>query len=756
MIEVLLVRALRFASIIVVGTVAAIGAEVRTPKWTYTTGAPVLSSPALSAGGVLYVGSYDEKLHAVNAADGSFHWSFSVKPTRINQAAYIYSSPAIGADGTIYVGTEERNFLSPASSGGTLYAINPNGSEKWKYPVPAAIYSDPAIAADGTIYFGCYDTNLYALNPNGTLKWKYPAGGTIFSDPVVGSDGTIYFGCDDGHLYAVNPNGSFKWKFATGGVVTVSPSIGADGTIYAGATTMKLFAINPDGSEKWQFLTGGGIHSSAAIAGDGTIYFGSNDGNLYAINSAGEEKWRFPAGSPVKSSPALAADGMIYVGDNNGNFIAVNSSGELVWTFTSADYILGSPVIGPDGTVFVSSADNSLYALSGSAPLANSPWPMFRHDPLHTARMPASGNVPVNQAPTLSMIADATLDEGTILTFTAQGSDADVPAQTLTYSLTGAPPGANINPTTGLFSWTPTEAQGPGSFDITVVVTDNGSPNLSASRTFKATVQEVNQTPTLGVISNQSVDEGAAVTFTAQGSDADVPAQVLTYALSGAPQGATINPTTGLFSWTPTEAQGPGTFNITVVVSDNGSPNLSASRTVEIVVREVNSAPMLALIPNQTVAAGGSVTFTASATDADLPSNQLSYFLIAGPAGASIDAGTGAFSWTTSLAQAGTHTVTVEVRDNGSPALTSRQSFDVMVEAPGSVQIESIHHANGTITITWKATIGKTYRVLYSSELGAGATWSSLSGDVQATGETASKQDQATQAPRFYKVMLVD
>jgi hypothetical protein len=193
------------------------------------------------------------------------------------------------------------------------------------------------------------------------------------------------------------------------------------------------------------------------------------------------------------------------------------------------------------------------------------------------------------------------------------------------------------------------------------------------------------------------------------------------------------------------------------MVTDNGSPSLSAIRTFEVVVREANIAPVLAVILNQRVEAGGSLTYTASATDADLPANQLSFFLIAGPAGASLDAASGSFTWTTSLSQAGTtHTVTIEARDNGSPVLTSRQSFDVIVESPGTVKIESILYENGTITIVWSATPGKTYRVLYSSELGAGATWSSLPGDVQATGDTVSKQDQVTQAPRFYKVMLVE
>jgi hypothetical protein len=72
------------------------------------------------------------------------------------------------------------------------------------------------------------------------------------------------------------------------------------------------------------------------------------------------------------------------------------------------------------------------------------------------------------------------------------------------------------------------------------------------------------------------------------------------------------------------------------------------------------------------------------------------------------------------------------------------------------VEIQSILNDTGTITIVWSATSGKTYRVLYSSDLSAGATWSSLSGDVQATGDTASKQDQVSQSPRFYKVMLIE
>ena len=77
----------------------------------------------------------------------------------------------------------------------------------------------------------------------------------------------------------------------------------------------------------------------------------------------------------------------------------------------------------------------------------------------------------------LAAIGDKTVDEGALLSFTATATDADLPANTLTFSLdAGAPAGASIDPATGLFTWTPSEAQGPGVYPVTVRVTDNGTP----------------------------------------------------------------------------------------------------------------------------------------------------------------------------------------------------------------------------------------------------------------------------------------
>ncbi|HMJ66299.1 MAG TPA: putative Ig domain-containing protein, partial [Candidatus Binatia bacterium] len=294
-----------------------------------------------------------------------------------------------------------------------------------------------------------------------------------------------------------------------------------------------------------------------------------------------------------------------------------------------------------------------------------------------------------NAAPVLSAIGNKAVDEGSALTFIATATDSDVPAQSLTFSLdAGAPPGATIT-SAGQFTWTPTEAQGPGTNQITIRVTDNGSPAQSAFETISVIVREVNTAPVLGAIADQTVDEGAIVAFAATATDSDLPAQTLSFSLDpGAPAGASIDPNTGSFVWNTTESDGPGTNNVTIRVTDNGSPAASHSRTVRIAVREVNEAPVITPLSDRTVTEGTALSFTAAASDVDLPAQQLT-FTLAGtvPVGASITSG-GAFLWTPSESQGpGTNVITVRVTDNGSPARSNATSFTVVVLETNSAPV---------------------------------------------------------------------
>src|SRR4029077_497836 len=98
------------------------------------------------------------------------------------------------------------------------------------------------------------------------------------------------------------------------------------------------------------------------------------------------------------------------------------------------------------------------------------------------------------------------------------------------------------------------------------------------------TVAEVNVAPVLaGVPSSATINEEQPYTFTATASDHDLPAQTLSFSLNGAPAGAAINATTGVFTWTPAEDQGPGEYTFDVLVSDGESSDVKTIvLTVEI------------------------------------------------------------------------------------------------------------------------------------------------------------------------------
>lgn len=195
----------------------------------------------------------------------------------------------------------------------------------------------------------------------------------------------------------------------------------------------------------------------------------------------------------------------------------------------------------------------------------------------------------VNTAPTLTAGADVMVDEGQTVRITNTAADAESDVQTLVFSLgAGAPPGATINPQTGLLTWPTGEGNGPSIHDLTVIVTDNGVPPLSASEAVQVTVREVNGAPQITAPAGiQRVNEGQLLSVQLTALDLDLPANHLAFSLgTGAPDGVAVDPATGRLTWTPTPLQGPSTNDIPVRVTDDGEPPLSAQTTVRVVVRD--------------------------------------------------------------------------------------------------------------------------------------------------------------------------
>lgn len=337
--------------------------------WEYKTDDWVYSSPAVGEDGTIYVGSYDDHLHAVNP-DGTMKWKFPV-------GAPIWSAAAIDEDGTIYFGSEDIH----------IYAVDSTGTLEWNYKTSAAILSSAAIGSDGTVYIGSGDNYLYALNPDGSLKWRFLTGNDVTSRPSIGADGTIYCGSYDSTFYALRPDGTLRYSYEVAGRIGASPAIGTDGTVYIGDFAGYLYAFSAEGELNWSYKTGNSVWGSASIAEDGTIYFGSVDDCIHAVNPDGTLKWKYQTGGGIASCPAVGADGVIYIGSADSYVYALDPNGILRWQYKTNFRIGSSPAISEDGTLYIGSYDTRLYALEcSSMGLAQSPWPKYRHDNLNTSR----------------------------------------------------------------------------------------------------------------------------------------------------------------------------------------------------------------------------------------------------------------------------------------------------------------------------------------------------------------------------------
>ena len=335
------------------------GPQVNAIKWIFSSPYQGVSygGPAIGSDGTIYFGIGATTTSSGNLTalypNGTVRWVHVGQ--NLNRA--VYSTPAIGSDGIIYYGEYY------ASGTCYFYAVNPDGTEKWRDSTGGAIYSSPAIGTDGTIYVTRYDKKLYAFNPDGTIKWSSAArtGTYYYLSPAIGTDGTIYAGNGDKNLTAFNPgDGSVKWSSTTDGAIYGSPVIGPDGTIYVAnqGSTYKFTAFNSDGTIKWQNTTVGSIYGSAAIGPDGSIYVGSTDTKVYAFSPGGAPKWVTVTGGAIRGSPVIGGDGTIYIGNyGDAKLYALNpDSGAEKWTYqlqASNGRILGSPAIAPDGTLYV-------------------------------------------------------------------------------------------------------------------------------------------------------------------------------------------------------------------------------------------------------------------------------------------------------------------------------------------------------------------------------------------------------------------
>ncbi|NOX90103.1 MAG: tandem-95 repeat protein [Calditrichaeota bacterium] len=264
----------------------------------------------------------------------------------------------------------------------------------------------------------------------------------------------------------------------------------------------------------------------------------------------------------------------------------------------------------------------------------------------------------VNRPPVLSALADQTVDENQLLTFTIKGEDPDKEdAGKLTFKAENLPQGAVFAADSNVFRWKPTFEQSGVYRDVSFIVQDPSG--LADTIKITITVNHVNRPPVLAEIPAKVVDENQPLTFALDGSDPDKEDQgKLVYSADKLPEGALLKG--NQFSWKPTFDQS-GVYTITFTVSDG---NLSDSKQTTITVNHVNRPPVLAQIPAQVTDENQLLQFTVTGSDPDKEDEgKLAISALNLPEGAQFTPQSGVFSWTPTFEQSGDYTVSFVILD---------------------------------------------------------------------------------------------
>ena len=295
---------------------------------------------------------------------------------------------------------------------------------------------------------------------------------------------------------------------------------------------------------------------------------------------------------------------------------------------------------------------------------------------------------PVNQPPSITSdpLMAATL--GHQYAYDALGVDPD--GSPLVWSLDSAPRGTSIDPLQGTIRWSPTADQ-LGSQDVTLRVT-NGN-GKSATQTYTITVRAIDVPPLINSTPPTQGAAGQTYTYAVQATDVD--GDPLTYSLSTAPAGMTIDPDSGLIHWAPTIPQ-IGTQNVAVLVDDGQGGTATQSWNVVVASAPINHPPAITSTPP--LAAGAVYQYPVQATDPD--GQSVTFSLSAAPTGMTIDPASGLIQWLPTTAQLGTNPVTVVATDP--QGLSAVQTFAVVVVANHPPTIDS--------TPPTSILVGETYR----------------------------------------------
>lgn len=292
------------------GAIVAVDERTGALRWVVRTGDIVGSAPAVD-GGLVYVGSADGDLYALDVGTGKERWRtplggpvYESAPVVVDGVVYIQSggaasSPAV-ENGVVYVGGGARPDATAWPGAAVLHALDARtGRERWQLPTDRAGIS----AVDAA---------------TGRQRWFFQAIGPVVRTPLTVTGGTVYavsFNPDGaaGVLYAIDTaTQTERWRFEAGESLPNAPAV-AGGTVYIAGWGGSLYALDAaSGQQRWQVRVAANV-DTAPVAIDGGVLLGDLGGVLHAFDAAtGAERWQTTAGVAISSAPT-AANGSIFI-----------------------------------------------------------------------------------------------------------------------------------------------------------------------------------------------------------------------------------------------------------------------------------------------------------------------------------------------------------------------------------------------------------------------------------------------------------
>lgn len=277
--------------------------------WRFTTEGPVYSSPAVSADGSFVVGCEDHVLRRINR-DGICVWAFKAKGP-------FHASPTIDSS---------RNIVYAGSYDHTLYALDHHsGKLLWKQwfdpEVEDDLYSSPALDSDGNVILGTNNA-LMCFRPDGEVRWRLfetsRFEGTAAIDHISGR-GIIGTEADGKIIIFDVTDGTILMQFQTNGFVVSSPSLSPEGVAYIGSDDGHVYALDLNKLKCiWRVNLGCSFkYTPFTVLPSGDALMVGTDERLHCLKQhTGETVWRVECSGGFHSSPLITDDGHLVIGSH--------------------------------------------------------------------------------------------------------------------------------------------------------------------------------------------------------------------------------------------------------------------------------------------------------------------------------------------------------------------------------------------------------------------------------------------------------